>query len=111
MWLICESSSESPGGSEWSSIMTLGFDPAPKQYVGTFVGSMMANIWPYLGVLDATGMRLPLNSEGPAMDGTGTCKYRDTIEIIDSDSWLFLSEFQDTDGEWHQFLSGKQTRA
>ncbi len=111
MWLICESSGESPDGGAWSSIMTVGFDPALKQYVGTFVGSMVANIWPYLGVLDATGLRLPLNSEGPAMDGSGTCKYRDTIEIIDSDSWLFLSEFQDTDGEWHQFLNGKQTRA
>ena len=110
MWLICESSGESPDGGAWSSIMTVGFDPAVQQYVGTFVGSMMANIWPYHGVLDATGKRLPLNSEGPAMDGNGTCKYRDTIEIIDAGSWLFLSEFQDADGEWHQFLSGKHRR-
>ncbi len=43
MRLICESSGESPDGGEWSSIMTLGFDPAINQYVGTFVGSMMAN--------------------------------------------------------------------
>lgn len=110
MWLICESSGESPDGSAWSSIMTLGFDPAQNQYVGTFVGSMMPNLWPYLGVLDATGKRLPLNSKGPKFDGNGTCAYRDTIEIIDQDSWLFISELQADDGAWAQFMSGKHTR-
>lgn len=111
MWLICESSGESPDGGAWSSIMTLGFDPAQSQYVGTFVGSMMANIWPYRGVLDATGKRLPLESEGPKFDGTGIGKYCDTIEIIDADTWLFISEFQSDDGSWVQFLSGKHTRS
>lgn len=90
--------------------MTLGFDPAQNQYVGTFVGSMMANIWPYHGFSMVIGKRLPLNSEGPAFDGNGTCKYRDTIVIIDADSWLFTSEFQADDGKWLQFLSAEHTR-
>ncbi len=111
MWLICESSGQSPDGGAWSSIMTLGFDPAQSQYVGTFIGSMMANIWPYRGVLDATGKRLPLDSEGPAFVGTGTCKYRDTIAIIDNDHWLFTSEFQSDEGKWVQFMSGKHARS
>ena len=97
LWLICESQGQSSGG-EWSSIMTLGFDPTKTQYVGTFIGSMMANIWPYHGVLDATGKRLPLESEGPKFVGTGTCKYRDAIEIIDKDNWLFTSVYQSDDG-------------
>ena len=111
MWLICESSGESPDGAAWSSIMTLGFDPAQHQYVGTFVGSMMANIWPYHGVLDATGRRLPLYSKGPKFDGSGVGTYRDTIEILDFNSWMFLSEFQTDDGKWLQFMSGKHTRS
>ena len=61
MWLICESMGESPEGEAWSSLMTLGFDPTKGHYVGTFVGSMMANIWEYEGELDASGKRLPLN--------------------------------------------------
>ena len=111
MWLICESSGESPDGGVWSSIMTLGYDPVQSKYVGTFVGSMMANIWPYCGVLDATGHRLPLDSQGPKLDGTGIGMYRDTIEIIDTDNWLFISEFQSDDGNWMRFLSGKHTRS
>ncbi len=110
LWLICESTYASAEGEAWSSIMTLGFDPKHNQYVGTFVGSMMSNIWHYQGVVDASGNRLPLDSEGPKFDGSGRGKYRDTIEIIDKDSWLFSSELQGDDGQWIQFMSGKHTR-
>lgn len=110
MWLICESSGLSDDGTSWSSIMTLGFDPAKNRYVGTFIGSMMAHIWPYQGVVDSTGKRLPLESEGPKFGGEGTCKYRDTIEIIDQDNWLFTSEMHTDDGQWVQFMTGKHWR-
>lgn len=109
LWLLCESSGRS-GEGQWSSIMTLGFDPEKSQYVGTFIGSMMANIWPYHGVLDETGKRLPLESEGPKFVGSGACKYRDTIEILDSSKWLFTSEYQTDDGDWVHFMSGKHRR-
>ena len=111
MWLICESMGESPEGEAWSSLMTLGFDPTKGHYVGTFVGSMMANIWEYEGELDASGKRLPLNTTGPKFDGSGTCNYRDTIEIIDADTWLFGSEMQNEDGSWVHFMHGKHTRS
>jgi hypothetical protein len=111
LWLVCESTGESPDGSKWSSIMTLGYDPTLNKYVGTFIGSMMANIWPYIGVLDATGKRLPLDSQGPKFTGDGIGNYRDTIEVIDADTWLFISEFQTDTGDWHQFMSGKHVRS
>lgn len=111
MWLICESSGEMPNEGEWTSMMTLGFDPAKSQYVGTFIGSMMSNIWPYHGVLDESGKKLPLYSEGPKFDGSGTGKYRDTVEVIDANTWLFTSEFQSDDGQWVQFMVGKHTRS
>ena len=110
MWLICESSGESSEAELWSAIMTLGYDLHQKQYVGTFVGSMMTNIWHYQGVVDESGKRLPLESEGPAFDGSGRCKYRDTIEILDNENWLFTSELQADDGKWRQFMAGKHTR-
>jgi hypothetical protein len=109
MWLICESSGESDG-SPWSSMMTVGFDPTENHYVGTFIGSMMSNIWHYRGLMDPAGTCLPLESHGPRFFGTGTCSYRDTIEIIDHDTWMFTSEFQDDDGTWVNFMSGKHTR-
>lgn len=91
--------------------MTLGFDPAKNSYVGTFIGSMMTNIWMYHGIVDASQKRLPLDTEGPRFDGSGMCNYRDTIEFIDQDSWLFTSEMQNDDGQWGQFMCGKHTRA
>ena len=109
-WLICESCGESPEGEAWSSIMTIGFDPSQHRYVGTFVGSMMATIWTYHGVVDASGKRLPMDTEGPKFDGSGTCKYRDTIEIVDDDYWLYTSQMQTDSGEWIKFIDGKHRR-
>ncbi len=110
LWVICESSGDSSEDEPWSSIMTLGFDPAQGNYVGTFVGSMMANIWSYRGKLDASGKRLTLDTEGPRFDGEGTCKYRDTIEIVDTDHWRMGSELQTDDGTWVRFMNGEHTR-
>jgi len=71
--------------------MTLGFDPGQKRYVGTFIGSMIdSDPGPFRGSLDASGKRLPLWSEGPKFDGSGIGEYRDTIEIIDGDTWQFF---------------------
>jgi uncharacterized protein DUF1579 len=46
--------------------MTLGYDPEKKQYVGTWVGSMMSYLWVYDGSLDAEEKVLTLNAEGPS---------------------------------------------
>ncbi|WP_182869559.1 DUF1579 domain-containing protein [Stieleria mannarensis] len=110
LWLVCESSGDAPESGPWSSIMTLGFDPAQNQYVGTFFGSMMANLWQYNGNREANGDRLVLDTLGPRFDGEGTCNYRDTIEIADSDRWLMSSELQDDAGNWVQFMCGTHTR-
>lgn len=108
LWLICESQSGS-GEDAWSSIMTLGFDPTTNKYRGTFVGSMMTHLWPYEGIQDESG-RLPLASHGPRFDGTGMCKYRDTLEVIDEHCWLMTSELETEDGTWHLFMTARHTR-
>lgn len=110
MWLISESEGISPEGHAWSSIMTVGFDTVIERFVGTFVGSMMSNVWHYQGDLDKSQRRLPLECEGPKFDGVGTCQYRDTIEIVDPNRWLFTSEFQDEAGQWTKFLDGIHSR-
>ena len=111
LWVICESIGVAPDGNNWSTIMTVGFDPSKNAYVGTFIGSMMANIWHYHGVMDADGVTLPLESEGPKFDGSGIGKYRDTIKIIDENTWLFTSDYQSDDGKWIPFMSGTHRRS
>ena len=111
LWLIAESQGTTPSGEEWSSIMTVGYDPAEGVYIGTFVGSMMAHLWPYRGSLDGSGQRLPLESRGPKFMGEGTCSYRDTLVIVDARQWDMLSEFQDDQGRWQQFMTGRHVRS
>ena len=65
LWVVCEGRGEMPGGGTALTIMTLGYDPATKRYVGTFVGSMMTHLWLYDGQLDASGKVLRLGAEGP----------------------------------------------
>jgi hypothetical protein len=110
MWLLCESTGGA-GDEAWSSLMTVGYDPTKEQYVGSFIGSMMHKMWLYHGTLAEDQKRLPLISEGPKLDDSGTCRYRDTIEIVDKDTWNFLSEVETDTGEWVQFMAGRHVRA
>lgn len=109
LWLIFESSWTSSEGETHTTLITLGYDSAKSKYVGTFVGSMMADFWHYVGELE-DGKRLPLLSEGPKFDGSGRCAYRDTFIAIDQDTWLFTGELQGDDGNWVEFMSSKHTR-
>lgn len=109
IWLIFESFWASAEGGSHSTMITLGYDPLLKKFVGTFAGSMMANLWHYVGELQ-DGKRLPLLSEGPKFDGSGRGNYRDTFEPIDKDTWLFSGELQGDDGQWVKFMSTKHTR-
>jgi len=41
-------------------MMTLGYDPQKKRYLGTWIGSMMSHLWVYEVELDASGSVLTL---------------------------------------------------
>ncbi len=66
-----------PGGDPATMLMSLGYDPAKKRFVGTWIGSMMTNLWVYDGELDPTGKILTLNAEGPSFtDKDKVAKYQ-----------------------------------
>jgi hypothetical protein len=111
LWTIGEGESDAPGGGKWASIMTLGYDPQAKRFVGTFVASVMTHLWPYNGSLDATGKILTLDSEGPGFSGDGSmAKYQDIIEFIDHDHRTLSSQCLGDDGQWHQFMQAHYYR-
>ncbi|XZE45173.1 DUF1579 domain-containing protein [Pirellulaceae bacterium SH467] len=111
MWFLAESSGDvSSDTTPWSNLLTVGFDTEKKEYVGTFISSMMSSIWSYRGTMDEFGKKLDLYTEGPKFDGTGIGKYRDTIVYVDPDNWLFLSALQGDDGDWVQFMESEQKR-
>ncbi|MGH9718586.1 MAG: DUF1579 domain-containing protein [Bryobacteraceae bacterium] len=111
LWTLAESEGEMPGCGPCTSIMTLGYDPQKKRYVGTFIGSMMTNLWEYDGAVDASGKVLTLDTEGPSMAGEGKmAKYKDVIEFKSDDHRLMTSQMLGDDGQWRQFMMASYKR-
>jgi hypothetical protein len=84
--------------------MTLGYDPAQKKYVGTWVGTMMPHLWVYDCSMDDAKKVLTLAAQGPSMSGEGVANYTDVIEIINKDLRTLTSSMQNPDGTWMQFM-------
>jgi hypothetical protein len=106
VWFLAEGEGEVPGSGETSrSIATLGYDTQKKRFVGTFISSMMTNLWIYDGALEADGKTLSLRSEGPGMSDDGsTAIYKDVIEIESADRRHMSSHMQGPDGSWSEFM-------
>ena len=92
--------------------MTLGYDPARKRFVGTFIGSMMTHLWVYDGALDAAGKVLTLDAEGPTSPAEGKmAKYQDIIEFKSDDHRVLSSQMLGDDGKWHHFMTANYRRS
>jgi hypothetical protein len=112
IWVLCEGRGEMPGGGIGSTLMTLGYDPQKKRFVGTFVGSMMTNLWVYEGGLDPAAKVLTLDTEGPSFSAEGQmAKYKDFIEFKNDDHRALTSKFLGDDGKWHEFMTANYRRA
>ncbi len=106
LWVLAEGQGDSPGGGTDTMMMTLGYDPQKKRYVGTWIGSMMTHLWVYDGARDADEKVLTLNSEGPSMAGDGKmAKYKDVIEFKSDDHRVMTSHTPGDDGVWRQFMT------
>ena len=111
LWILAEGQGEMPGGGLGKMLLTLGYDPQRKRYVGTWVGSMMTHLWVYDGSMDATGKVLTLETEGPAMTGDGKmAKYKDVIELRSDDHRVLTSHMRADDGTWQQFMTAHYRR-
>jgi hypothetical protein len=124
IWFIAEGRSDTPDGDAGSgrpdraasdlsadSVMTLGYDPQRKRYVGTFIASMMTHLWIYEGELDADERVLTLNSEGPSMTEEGKmAQYRDSIEFKSDDHRLLTSHVLAEDGSWQHMMTAEYRR-
>lgn len=111
LWTIGEGSGEMPGGGTCQSVMTLGYDPQAKRFVGTFIASVMTHLWTYNGTLDAAEKVLTLDTEGPSFAGDGTmAKYQDIIEFVSDDHRTLSSQVLGPDGNWTPFMKAHYRR-
>jgi hypothetical protein len=111
LWVLCEGRGQMPGGGTATTVMTLGYDPVKKRYVGTFIGSMMTHLWVYDGGLDPAGKVLTLDTEGPSFSAEGKmAKYQDVIEIKSGDHRVLSSRTLGDDGKWNRFMTAHYRR-
>lgn len=111
LWVLGEGQGATPNGGRTTTLMSLGYDPTKKRYVGTFLGSMMTHLWHYEGSLDASGKVLTLDTEGPSFTAPGaTTKYQDIIEIKSPDHRTLSSQALGEDGKWHKFMTAHYRR-
>src|SRR5262245_32653593 len=62
-WAVLEIKGDFQG--PFTGILSLGYDPAKKKYVGTWFDSKSTHLWTYLGSVDDGGTKLTLETEGP----------------------------------------------
>jgi hypothetical protein len=94
------------GNTTMAAVMTLGYDPQKKKYVGSWVDSMQTHLWTYEGTVDATGKILTLNTEGPDPSAGGKMtKARDVFEFKNKDQFSLTSQMQGADGGWQQLMT------
>jgi hypothetical protein len=110
LWIVAEGEGEMPGGGTAKSVMTLGYDPQGRRYVGTFIASVMTHLWVYNGSLDAAERVLTLDTEGPDFSRREMAKYKDVIEFVDDDHRVLTSQALGDDGNWHQFMTAHYRR-
>ena len=111
LWVLGEGTGTMPGSDTGYMLMTLGYDPAKEVFVGSWVGSMMTNMWVYRGTLDADQKVLTLETEGPSFTGDGsTTRYRDTITLLGPDVRTLTSSGLQADGSWKQFMQATYRR-
>ncbi|MEX0886850.1 MAG: DUF1579 domain-containing protein [Phycisphaeraceae bacterium] len=111
IWIVGESEWQMPGGGTAENLLTLGYDPDKKRYVGTWVCSPMTHLWVYHDAeLDAAGNVLTLSAEGPSMTGEGTASYRDVITFKSDDHRTLTGHMLGEDGQWSQLMEAHYYR-
>ncbi|MCU0913105.1 MAG: DUF1579 domain-containing protein [Planctomycetes bacterium] len=100
LWIVAEGEGEMPEGGPATMILTLGYSPQRKRFVGTFTMSIMNHLWVYDGGLDAAEKVLTLNTEGPDMSAEGKiAKFKDVIEFKTADHRTLRSHILGDDGK------------
>lgn len=111
LWALGETTGAMPGGGMMTAIITIGFDPEKKKFVGTWVGSPMASMFNYEGTLDDAKRVLTLNTTGAhCEDPTREADYQDVMEFLDDGTREMRSRMKNDDGEWVDIMKAVYTR-
>jgi hypothetical protein len=109
-WMIDEIKIDIKNGP-MHGMLTLGYEPQRKKYVGTWIDSKTRFLWVYEGTVDPSGKVLTLETEGPNPMVPGKLfKARDVHSFTDQDHRTLTSSMLGEDGKWHTFQNLKCQR-
>lgn len=104
-WIVGEMEGAMSDGNRWRSLLTMGFDPQRKRFVGSFISEGSTWFWTYDGWLEADGRSLVMEAKGPHWeDPTQTLDYRDVHRIDGPGQRSLLSYVKKPDGDWELML-------
>jgi hypothetical protein len=106
-WIVSEMKGECLGFTV-TGVMTVGYDPRTKKYVGTWVCSACDWLCHYEGSVD--GKTLTLHCEGPNPTTGKTAKMKDVMEWKDKDTRVLTSSILGEDGKWTVFMTATAKR-
>jgi len=109
LWIIATGQGDIADAGLVRMRLALGYDPMKDKYIGTWIGSPMAQMFIYEG--SRTDDTLTLDTEGPSMDDPiNIARYQDVYEIIDDNTRTIRSRTLGDDGNWIEFMRGEYTR-
>ncbi len=110
LWIIAEGRSEN-NGMLLGWVLTLGYNPAEKAIVGSWVDSTNNFMWRYTGDIDLEKNLLTLKTTGPSFsDPNKMVDYREVLELKNKDHRTFESSVLGEDGKWQTFVRGEYRR-
>jgi len=111
IWIVAEGRGTAPDGTLSTTIMTLGYSPGRKKYVGTLVTSSMTDPWVYEGFVDRDSNALVLDTEGASFaDISKRTRYKDIIRIVDEHDRTTTSSYQGETGTFDEFMTLRYRR-
>ena len=109
-WIVADSVAD-PGGVKMVAVLTVGYDPAKKKYVGSWVDSMQTHMWIYEGTVSEDGKTISLLADGPGFaDPAKTAKYKDAWEFKSKDHLVLTASVLGDDGKWTTFMTANYKR-
>lgn len=103
-WVVGENKGEMMG-APFTGLMTFGYDPEKKKYVGTWVDSMTSTLWQYVGSVDASGKLLTMETEGMCPMEGKVCQFKDTVEFKSKDHRVLTGKKLGSDGKWMTMMT------
>jgi hypothetical protein len=106
LWIVSEAKITTPDSKQVSAMLTLGYDPQKKKYVGTWIDSTTSYLWIYEGTVDPSGKILTVEAEGPNPLVRGKpAKFKDVHEFKGKDQKVLTSSVLGEDGKWNTFVT------